>query len=456
MQGVLKSGKVNFLFDIGAGSSGKGQIASAIALRERPKVLISNSANSASHTFTGFGETFVFKVLPVASALNRYDLLGYEPIVFIAPSAGFEIEQLRKEIEWCKLPKDKIIVSARAFVVEEEHKIRENQKANCGKWMDGGVTHLGSTSSGQSAGFYDKISRDKCYKWAGDRPEIEEFATVVDYPEFTEMIKEHLDRGEIALYEMPQGYMLSIDYSPERRKSTFRNINPLQAMSDIGLNQFYMGNSIGNLRVYPIRVSNRFVNNSMDKVKLLIMDKNTGEEKIVTPSEVGLTYSDVNSIAYEIMENKKPVTPYGFDDFIVVDIIEGYVGTSGAFMPDEREVSWREIADNLGVPVPDLLELTTLTKLPRRIAKPKNDVVSAILLNRAVMTTGFNILSMTFLNYKGFKNPNDPEFLKFKDSVEIIFGKAFRKNVPDDSLKDSNYRFALAQFGKDILDVYYI
>lgn len=446
---VLKSGKINFLFDIGAGSSGKGQIASAIALREKPTVLISNSATSASHTFTGFGESFVFKVLPVASALNRF-IDDYNPFVFIAPSAGFEIEQLRKEIEWCKLPKDRVIVSARAFVVEEEHKIRENQKANCGKLMNGGITHLGSTSSGQSAGFYDKISRDKCYRWAGEREEIKEFATVVDYPDFTLLIKSFLDCGAEALYEMPQGFMLSIDYSPEMKKSTFRNINPLQALSDIGLNHTYIGSIIGNLRVYPIRVSNRFIDNSMENVKIKVR-LNNGETKIIKLVELGLTYGDINSIAYDVMERKTPIKPYGFD-FEVINIVEGYVGSSGAFMPDEREVSWREIADDIGVDVNELLEQTTLTKLPRRIAKPiDNKPFSEELILRAMITTGFDVLSITFLNYKGFKNINDPKFLDYKDNVDITLAKLTNK------VKSGiNPKFLLAQFGKDILDVFYL
>jgi len=134
-----------------------------------------------------------------------------------------------------------------------------------------------------------------------------------------------------------------------------------------------------------------------------------------------------------------------------LDIPEGYIGSSGSFMPDEREVSWREIADDLGTDLDSLLEKTTLTKLPRRIAKPANNMpFSGELIKRSLMTIGFNILSMTFLNYKGIKNPNDPKFLGYKESVDLYLQLISAKT----NIK--NPKFKIAQFGSDILDVYFV
>jgi intein/homing endonuclease len=402
---------------------------------------VNGTISHNSHTVMDYGETFIFKVLNGAAFLNRH-IGDYNPYVIVAPSAGFEIKQLIKEIEFCKLPKDRIIISARAFVVEDEHKIRENQKANGGELMANGVTHLGSTSSGQSAAYYDKISRDKTYKWAGEREELEQYATILDYNEFTDFIINKLKEGATALTEMPQGFPLSLDYSQEIRKSTYRNINPLQLMSDLGISVKYLGKVIGNMRSLPIRVSNRFVDNDIDEVKLVL--DTDGEDVVVRPSDIGLSYDDINSIAHTVMEDQielKLINEFG--EFVIKDI-KGYVGSSGSFESDMQEISWKQLSEELGQ---DVAELTTLTRLPRRIAKPVNGYISIELMYKVIKTIAPDYLSVTFMNYLGIDNVNDPKFKDYYFNTQRLLNAAFGEDAP---------LFRIAQFGKYVDDVKFI
>ena len=431
----LMKGKVNTVIDLSWGSSAKAQIHTAIANKFRPEILISNAATSASHTVV-WGKhdiKFVFKALPGASVFHRIDD-DYSPYIFLAPSAGFEFHQLIKEIKYCKIPKDKIIVSARAFVVQEHHKSEENYKMNCGKLFGSGESHLGSTSSGQSAAFYDKISRNKCYDWAGAYKELKEYATVVDYPEYSFMLAEMLDKGYTALAEMPQGFPLSIDYSIDVKKSTFRNINPLQLMSDLGLNVEYFGNVIGNTRVFPIRVSNRFINNNVDNV---IAKVRQGDRHFVTKlTDMGMDYDDVNSVVDRITKGESVC----FRDFVIEEIKEGLVGTSGSFESDMTEVSWKQLKEMF--PNGDIeQELTTLTKLPRRIAVPNNSIISDNLMKKAMITIKPDYISMTFLNYVSKDTKEQKQFI---DKVNEYLKKQYRVGV------------GLYQNGPDVDDVYFL
>jgi len=423
----LERGKVNVLLDLTYGSSAKGQICASIADKFRPEILIGTSSTSASHTVIEGNESFVFKVLPSASFLNRFRD-DYDPLVVLAPSAGFELEQLKKEIEFCGLTKDKVIIAHRSMVVLDKHKKEEAERMG---------SRLGSTHSGQSAAMSEKIARAKGVKLAGDYPEIDEIATVVDYPAFAYLLAGMLSNGRTALLEMPQGFPLSLDYSIEYPFNTFRNISPAQAMSDIGLNpQEFLGSVIGNFRAFPIRVSNRFVGDSMDGVKLHI-ETVDGAQEVVSPDEVGMTYSDVNAIVYIVMYRGEPIEPYGFD-FKVVHI-EGVEGTSGAFDDDLVEVSWRHLIDNYNV---EDEEITTLTKLNRRIAVPMDTTIPITLISDSMVTIRPDYLSVTFVNY------------------DLVNGKTVEEFV-NDAMKDLSINnidatLSIVQTGKDLSDVHFI
>lgn len=386
---MLEKGKVNILLDMLYGSSAKGQVVTAIADKHRPEVLMANHSTSASHTVmakTDKGEiNFVFKALPTASILNKIRD-DYEPLIILSPSSGFELDQILKEIEYCELKREQVIIPARAVVITQDHKEKEGGKS--------GTLHLGSTMSGQSYAFSEKMTRQPHTKLAKDYPELKEKALVMeDEIYYPEVLCQLLDAGQTILAEMPQGFPLSIDYGPMYPYSTFRNISPTQYMADIGLNADYLGSVVANIRALPIRVSNRFKNNSMDEVKLKLEDGST-----VSPTEIGADYSDINAIVYDVNYCN---TPRKFGEYVITQV-EGVTGTSGPFEDDMKEISWRELSQELtekaGEEV-NVKEITTLTKLNRRICKIADGSVSKSMLRKSMITLKPTHFSVTFLNY---------------------------------------------------------
>jgi len=366
-----------------------------MALEERPQILMASHSTSSSHTVMDKNTdlNFVFKALP--SATSVYKLVDdYEPYIVLSPSSGFEVDQLLKEIKEFGVPKYKIIVPYRAYVVEQRHKEKELTAM-------GGVNHLGSTLSGQSQAFCDKVSRKKGYRLAGDYDEIKEVATVMDYPEYSEFIKNILDDGGTALCELPQGFPLSLNYSNEIGKSTYRDVNPLEVQSAIGLNVKYFGKVIGNMRLYPIRVSNRFTNNDAGSVKLKVCDNINGVivdecTYSVKAEDIGMDYDTLNSMAQDLKDGTSLKYSHKGKEYIIVSIEQGLEGTSGSFEKDMYEITWNYLSYFHEC---DFSEITTLTKLPRRIAIPDNGLLSIDLLKKADMTIGVDYLSITFVNY---------------------------------------------------------
>jgi len=436
----LDQGKVNFLLDITYGSSSKAQVVTAIADRFRPEILMCTHNVSASHTATEGDEEFVFKILPSATFLYKVRD-DYHPTVIIAPSAGFEIDQLRKEIEYTGIPKNKLIISARAMVIQPSHKIAEAKAM-------GLENHLGSTHSGQSAAVNEKSARSSTIKLAKDYPELVEIACIIDYPEYTTKLAESLNKGLTALCELPQGFPLSVDYSIEYPYNTYRNVSPAQAMSDFGLSpKRYLGKVVGNIRVYPIRVSNRFKDDDFSKVTVDISNIDYPEETSrVNASELGLSYSDVNAIVEKVVYKNQSTVPFGFD--FTVHAIYGVVGTSGTFETDMTEISWRDLSSRIGSTVE---EVTTLTKLNRRIAIPDR-ATSIELLKKAKVTIDPDYLSFTFMNYHipDIADEINPMIVMSNDDVQE-WATDLRECLNEADMEDIDV--SILQTGRDLSNV---
>ena len=399
---MLQKGKVNIVLDLYYGSSGKGQICAKLADEFRPEILIANHSTSASHTVIEDEHEFVFKALPSASFLCKVRP-EYKPTILLASSSGFEIKQLYKEVEYTQT-QGFVYIHPLAVIIEQKHKNLEAGLNEDGTAKDGnqGTIHLGSTMSGQSYAFADKMTRKKEYKLAKDY--ADEFAqkgiiVIGSSWDFQEQLNALLSSGASALAEMPQGFPLSLDHGSEYPYSTFRNVTPVQLMADLGLNQYMTGAIIANVRSLPIRVSNRFINDDMSQVKLTVQtDLNSEEAGVMTPEQAGLSYSDVNSVAYDVSLGKTMKVGKWY-----ISNIEGMLGVSGPFESDMEEVSWRDLSTELtgkaGKDV-NIEEITTLTKLHRRVAKIKDGgSISASMLKKAIVTFAPTHLSMTFLNY---------------------------------------------------------
>lgn len=437
----LKQGKINTVIDLSWGSSSKGLTSAWLAIQEAPDVLVSTNRSNSSHTLVYEGEEFVFKILPTSAGICRY-LKNYEPHVFIGATASFAIDQLIKEIEWCGLPKDRVIIHPRAMVNQQKHSDAE-----------AGVTlHLGSTMSGAGAVYAEKVMRGQDVELAFHfKEQLDEYATIFEDEDafmFTSVLSTLLDGGCTALAELSQGFPLSIDHSLNYMYSTSRNVVPAQILSDLGLRPDYQGNVVCNIRSYPIRVSNRF---DIDKLTLLVDDpKNPTQQINMTANELGIDYNRANALIEDlwIKGNTRTIKTENYGEVVAHCIVSGVDGFSGACEEDMTEIDWEQMSEMAGMDDPAYYELTTLTKLTRRIFKVDDGSISKDLLRKfKIACDAEPIIAVTFLNYVDWEC-ND---IKSKDQMTQKAKNWINQANEDlEEVFGSSVQVDIVQFGRDI------
>ena len=160
----MQSGKINLIVDGTHGSSGKGKIATYLADRDRPEVLLSTNMPNAGHTAVEGQVKFISKVLPTPAILNKIRT-DYHPLVVLGASSSFFLQRLLQEIEECAMDSDQVLVHQRAGVVTEEHAARERGTLD-------GPKSIASTMQGCATFMSDKILRRPGLKLAKDYDEL--------------------------------------------------------------------------------------------------------------------------------------------------------------------------------------------------------------------------------------------------------------------------------------------
>src|SRR5690606_4766955 len=116
---------------------------------------------------------------------------------------------------------------------------------------------------------------------------------VVDVPH---MVWSMLNKGAVALGELPQGFDLSINLGYSYPFCTSRDITPMQFMNDIGLGFAYLGDVYGVIRTFPIRVGNTQKKEILEELPLFPKDDYFGENEI---GYSGDYYADQNELTWE-------------------------------------------------------------------------------------------------------------------------------------------------------------
>lgn len=186
----------------------------------------------------------------------------------------------------------------------------------------------------------------------------------------TQLLLDSLYDGNNVLVEGSQGFDLDIHHGIDYPHCTSRQTTPLQVMADLGIPDVYIRSVMATIRTYPIRVGN-------------------------------------------VVEN-------GVE-----------IGHSGPF--GGREMTWEEITQRSGSPVP-LIERTTVTKRVRRIFE-----IDAPRLHRMFDVTAPDTLSITFADYIDYKLFG----METRDFVELIQAN-----------KDDERLYKLNQFLRGIFDGY--
>ena len=348
----FKKGKVSFVIDGAAGSSGKSLISSYMVKHaDKVDFLMSAFTPNASHTvIDDEGNDFVFKIFCGGSQYHER-----LKAVYIVDNAAIELKTLFKEIEYLGIPKEKVRISPRCMIVQQIDKDFEAGLCNLnGDYystdeLQDGTVKTGSTCSGSGTVLAKKVVRNKTLVVAKDVPELQEFLYPMDE------IVNRMENGESGLMEIAQGYPLSINHHTFAPYTTSRNVTVTNAMNDAMLPPKYAGNVLINWRTFPIKIHS-YKYQALDDGRFLTWDE-----------------VQSNTTAYER--------------------IESY---SGDFFSDQTELTWEQITKDSGSEKP-LMECTTLTKLPRRIATfSKQNLLEAIKFN----DTGNEIfMCLNFVNY---------------------------------------------------------
>jgi hypothetical protein len=370
----LQPGKLNIgPIDATHGSSGKSKVSDYIASKEHLDFAISHNSQNASHIsvfdepVNGFMQ-YKFNFLP--SAVARPGVK-----VVIGSDAVIDTKKALEEIHDWKLTTENLFIHPLVTIIEDKDV----------QWEMENLAHMGSTMTGGGAAKAHKILRIK-EVFAKDHPELSKYVTNTH-----ELVNGWLKEGKTGLLETAQGYDLSQDtiwtgldgkVKHMYPYNTSRNINAASFMGFSFVPPKFAGNTILNIRSYPIRVGDASTVKGDIVVKMA-----DGSEKGVYLEELK---KQLGADAYlshfsPDIDTIKKVYP---DALGVVKL-----GSSGPVYDDQTELTWEEVQKRAGSPV-SLEEKTSLTKRIRRVFDR-----SALQIRNSTMACQPNVISINFVNY---------------------------------------------------------
>jgi adenylosuccinate synthase len=266
----MKKGKFNVVVDGQFGSTSKGKIATYLADVHNVHYITTTNMANAGHVAVIGDKKFVGKALPSVALLT---LSGKNVTVFIGPSAGFTIEQLRKEMDETGLSMNDVIIHPRAGVIQDKHKTTEGEATK----------HIGSTMQGCGAMLSEKIMRGADVRLARDFEELD--GMVTPEWEFSLRLMNLMDNGATILHEGAQGFSLGIHHGHSYPTCTSRECTALAAMADLGIAPQYLGDIYLVIRAdHAIRVGN-----------IKEGDKTVGYSGDVYPDQREITWDDIKA-----------------------------------------------------------------------------------------------------------------------------------------------------------------
>jgi hypothetical protein len=345
---LFNQSELTIVMDGGAGSSGKGKLASYIVENSDNWQFCCNAFGPQAGHWVKLrdGRTFFYQTLnSCAYAHDKFEKM------YIGPGAIIELPALLREIEENNIPRKKLGISPNIPILSQIDTDFERGVAG----FDGtpstnhdGTSKFGSTAHGVGSVMARRALRRPSLVLAKDVPELKDM--ICDVP--GEIINRLLG-GQAGMLEIAQGFQLSLLHDKFYPYVTSRNVTTSQALSDMFLPPMFGGNVIINFRTFPIRINNN---------------------KYIGPDGVHLTWAEV--------QNGAPHTVFE--------------GNSGYWYPDQEETTWEKITADSESPFP-IFETTSVTKLPRRVATfSRQNVEEALVYN----STGKDVfISINFSNY---------------------------------------------------------
>jgi adenylosuccinate synthase len=159
----------------------------------------------------------------------------------VAAGCVVDEELLLRELDFLKIPQERIIVDPRSVLVTEEDRKAEADS----------LVRIGSTCSGTGAALLRRMSRAKGVRLARDsaainaRCRVETLAT---------LLHSRIEDGGDIIVEGTQGFALSLLHGPDYPYVTSRDTTAAGFAMEIGLSPLHIHNIIMVIRTFPIRV----------------------------------------------------------------------------------------------------------------------------------------------------------------------------------------------------------
>ena len=384
------------------GSEGKGQVTALLAGREGDACVRTGSIN-AGHTVYYDNKEYKMQQIPTAWVVDDMPL-------FIGAGAYIHPDILAREINMIKEAtgediRERLYIDYRCFI----HSSSAEQTAkDANRHVQMGATGKGSSEAIieklRSRGDFDHAKRLRFRKWASYYGDI--FADLI-FADVAHEIMDLYNEGQTIVFEGTQGAHLDLHLGDHPFVSN-RSANAATWLQEVGLSPACNTEVVLVARTFPIRVAG---NSGGMKEEIswpdLWMKWNetlSGQSKEYVPEEAICFYQEkMNKVFKEMISKENEFHPDLSDQ-------EELFGWSPHLFSDEQKLIFREELSEVpmrawkALPTPiqeelrPFIEMTTVTKKPRRIARFSMEVLEDSIL--------WNQPDRLFLGFVNYLNPS--------------------------------------------------
>ena len=368
--------KITIIVGAAYGSEAKGTIAGYLAVKDNYDIAVRTGAINAGHSVYYKDKKYAMQQIPVA-------WINYKTKLVIGPGAYIHVPTLEKEINMINeaMPgqdvRDRLFIDFRAGLHTDGHH-REEQASKLHERM-------GSTGEGVAAAIVDKMKRQTGYKFFRQTPEAE----LTHVEDTVQLLTKAYHAGERIMVEGTQGTMLDFHLGAHPFVTSRQTIASAW-IAEAGLPPNFGYEVVLVARTFPIRVAGNSGPLSQE-----ISWRELAEGVNAKRVEAGMPELVSSAALSDFKEAEEAVAKQmGLPTFEIHTLSP----TQRAEFATELSNFHSKVFEHLPPPtIADLrrlLEITTVTKKLRRIAKL--DVVD---LRFACLVNNPAYVSLMFLNY---------------------------------------------------------
>ncbi len=222
------------------GSEGKGKVSAFITKQENIDICVRCGGPNSGHSFVDEnGKNVVLRQLPTGFVNPRTRLL-------IPAGALIDPAVLKQEIESLRLPRERVGIDRKCFIIEEKDREKE-QTLRLRQRLSSTLCGVGAAQSRRVLRSEDaRLARDVSREY----PWMSQYLTDV-----SDEVNTALDGEKKVLIEGTQGFGLSLYHSDHYPKTTSRDTTAAGFLSEVGASPLWVKEIIVVFRTFPIRVA---------------------------------------------------------------------------------------------------------------------------------------------------------------------------------------------------------